>query len=145
MLFRLSPQCRLFNGRSALRSPVDIASRGLAGSDMPSIKVFDRGAKRRQRDRAAAIDLGGEYDYLRDHVADLLTDRIQDISREFPYALDVGAHTGQLHRAITAQQGPSGKGGVGGIERLVQGDMSEEALLRGMQREKERGSEGGQK
>ncbi|CAM9125654.1 unnamed protein product, partial [Discosporangium mesarthrocarpum] len=106
--------------------------RGLAGGDMPAVKVFDRAVKRRQRDRAASLDLGGEYEYLREHVANSLVDRLEDISRGFPYALDVGAHTGQIYRAVCAKRGPNGKGGVGGIERLVQADMSEQALLQGM-------------
>lgn len=41
------------------------------------MKVFDRVAKRRQRDRAAAADWDGEYDYLREHIAGALVDRIE--------------------------------------------------------------------
>lgn len=112
------------------------------------MKVFDRATKRQQRDRAAAADPEGRYDYLREHIAAALVDRIEDISREFPRALDLGAHAGHLYRAISAQAGLSGKGGVGGIEHLTQCDISEQALLRGVRgvrdfREARRGAEVG--
>ena len=39
-----------------------------------------------------------EFDYLRHHVASVLVDRIEDISREFPLALEVGCHAGHLYK-----------------------------------------------
>lgn len=47
------------------------------GSGDAAVKVFERVAKRRQRDRAAAADPEGEYDYLREHIAQVLVDRIE--------------------------------------------------------------------
>ena len=47
------------------------------GGNVAAVKVFDRIAKRRQRDRAAAADPEGEYDYLREHIAQILVDRIE--------------------------------------------------------------------
>lgn len=41
------------------------------------MKVFDRAAKRRHRDRAAAADWEGDFDYLREHIASALVDRIE--------------------------------------------------------------------
>lgn len=41
------------------------------------MKVFDRNAKRHQRDRAAAADWEGDFDYLREHIAGALVDRIE--------------------------------------------------------------------
>ncbi|CAM9498829.1 unnamed protein product [Scytosiphon promiscuus] len=117
----LSLICRSFAG-----------SGGGGGDGTPAVKVFDRAAKRRQRDRAAAADLEGDYDYLREHIAGVLVDRIEDISREFPRALDVGAHAGHIYRAICGKPGLNGKGGIGGVEHLTQCDISEQALLRGI-------------
>lgn len=54
-------------------------SGGAAGGDdtQQAVKVFDRTAKRSQRDRAAAADWEGEFDYLREHIASALVDRIE--------------------------------------------------------------------
>lgn len=60
-----------------LSRPVIIACRSLSSGDIPSVKVFDRAAKQRQRDRAVAADPSGEYDYLREHIASVLVDRIE--------------------------------------------------------------------
>ncbi|CAM9459635.1 unnamed protein product [Hapterophycus canaliculatus] len=120
-----------------LRLGLNLTCRSFAGSGgggdgAPAVKVFDRAAKRRQRDRAAAADWEGDYDYLREHIASALVDRIEDISREFPRALDVGAHAGHIYRAICEKPGLNGRGGIGGVEHLTQCDISEQALLRGV-------------
>lgn len=47
------------------------------GGSTPAVSVFDRAAKRRQRDRAAAADWEGDFDYLREHIASALVDRIE--------------------------------------------------------------------
>lgn len=60
--------------------------------------MFDRTLVRRRRDRAAA-SLGG-VDFLVRHVADLLVERLGDVRRRFSLALDLGAHSGQLSRAL---------------------------------------------
>jgi SAM-dependent methyltransferase len=75
--------------------------------------VFDRRQVRRQRDRAAPGL--GEHDFLLREVADRLADRLQDTTRRFPLALDLGCHTGELARVLAAR---------GGIERLVGCDLS---------------------
>jgi NADH dehydrogenase [ubiquinone] 1 alpha subcomplex assembly factor 5 len=80
--------------------------------------------KKRQRDSMARIDQDGHYDYLRAEVASRIVDRLRDVSREFPLALDLGAHAGHLYRACATHAG------VGGIKHLVQTDLSEAALLR---------------
>ncbi|MFQ5953899.1 MAG: methyltransferase domain-containing protein [Kiloniellales bacterium] len=77
------------------------------------INVFDRRLVRRRRDRAAA-GLAG-HDFLFREVAARLADRLDDIRRRFPLALDLGCHDGTLGRALA---------GKGGIETLVQGDLS---------------------
>lgn len=53
------------------------AASGGGGGDSTSVKVFDRAAKRRHRDAAAAADWEGDFDYLREHIASALVDRIE--------------------------------------------------------------------
>ena len=83
------------------------------------MRVFDRASVRRHRDRAAA-DLGA-HDFLFREVAERLADRLADVARDFPTALDLGCHTGQFAEVV---------GGRGGIERLVQADLSPAMLGR---------------
>ncbi len=77
------------------------------------IEVFDRAAVRRHRERAAA-GLAAHAFLLRE-VAARLAGRLDDIRRRFPAALDLGCHGGVLARALE---------GRGGVERLVQTDLS---------------------
>ena len=81
--------------------------------------VFDRRAVRRHRDRVAGQF--GDYGFLKAEVAERLADRLADVKRTFPFALDLGAHDGVLARTLA---------GRGGIETLVQADLSE-AMARG--------------
>lgn len=78
-----------------------------------AIDVFDRRLVRRRRDRAAAGFAG--HDFLFREVAARLADRLDDITRRFPLALDLGCHDGTLGRALM---------GRGGVETLVQADLS---------------------
>lgn len=75
--------------------------------------VFDRRAVRRHRDRAAP-GLGA-HGFLFAEVAARLVDRLDDVKRDFPTALDLGCHGGALAAAL---------GGRGGVETLVQCDLS---------------------
>ncbi len=77
------------------------------------MNVFDRRLVRRHRDRAAPGL--AQHDFLCREVAGRLADRLDDVKRGFPLALDLGCHNGTLRRAL---------GGRGGIERLVQSDLS---------------------
>jgi NADH dehydrogenase [ubiquinone] 1 alpha subcomplex assembly factor 5 len=75
--------------------------------------VFDRHLLRTRRDRAAA-GLGA-VDFLIREVALRLVERLQDVRRSFPLALELGCHTGQLGSAL---------GGSPAIGQLVQTDLS---------------------
>lgn len=78
------------------------------------MRIFDRRAVRAHRDRAAnTLD---EHAFLIEEVAERLADRLLDVRRRFPVALDLGCHTGQLGRILA---------GRGGVETLVQCDLSE--------------------
>jgi NADH dehydrogenase [ubiquinone] 1 alpha subcomplex assembly factor 5 len=68
------------------------------------MEVFDRNVKRLQRDAAARAPGAEEFDCLRERVASVLVDRIEDISREFPLALDMGCHAGHIYKVCAASQ-----------------------------------------
>jgi len=78
-----------------------------------AMNVFDRRIVRLHRDRVA----GGlaENDFLLREVGERLADRLDDVKRRFPLALDLGCHTGELGRLL---------GGRGGVESLVHCDLS---------------------
>ncbi len=77
------------------------------------IEVFDRRVVRRHRERAAKTLAA--HDFLLREVAERLAERLDDVTRRFPLALDLGCHDGALGRALA---------GHGGIETLVQSDLS---------------------
>lgn len=77
------------------------------------MQLFEREAVRKHRERAApAIH---EHDFLFSEVADRLTERLEDVKRTFPVALDIGCHGGEVANAL---------GGRGNIETLFQCDPS---------------------
>jgi SAM-dependent methyltransferase len=84
-----------------------------------TMRVFDRRLVAAHRARAAA-ELDG-HDFLFREVADRLADRLDDINRRFPLALDLGCHHGALAAAI---------GRRGGIETLVQADLAPAMAVR---------------
>jgi SAM-dependent methyltransferase len=74
--------------------------------------VFDRRILRTRRARAATqLD---EHGFLFAEVADRLLDRLSDVQRSFPHALDLGSRGGVLGRALA---------GRGGIAHLVSTDL----------------------
>lgn len=76
------------------------------------IRVFDPRAVRLHRARAAA---GGDADFLMREAAERLADRLADVNRVFPRALDLGCGAGALARTLH---------GRGGIEWLVAADAA---------------------
>jgi len=78
-----------------------------------SMNVFDRRLVRRHRERAAA-NLEA-HDFLFREVAERLADRLDDVTRRFPQALDLGCHGGEIAAALR---------GRGGIETLIQCDLA---------------------
>ncbi|HUZ74995.1 MAG TPA: methyltransferase domain-containing protein [Stellaceae bacterium] len=77
------------------------------------LRVFDLRSVRLHRARAAAR--GVDADFLAVAAAERLVDRLADISRRFPRALDLGCGAGALARALE---------GRGGIEWLVSADAA---------------------
>jgi NADH dehydrogenase [ubiquinone] 1 alpha subcomplex assembly factor 5 len=81
--------------------------------------VFDRHLVRARRTRAAPGL--AHADFLLREVAQRLAERLDDIRRTFPLALDLGCHTGQMAEAVR---------GRGGIERLIQSDLAAAMVAR---------------
>jgi SAM-dependent methyltransferase len=80
-------------------------------------QVFDRALLGRRRDRAARH--GGAADFLFRESAERLLDRLDDVTRRFPLALDLGSRGGVIARSLR---------GRGGIGRLIQSDLSQRML-----------------
>ncbi len=77
------------------------------------IEVFDPRSVRRHRTRAARHP--DQADFLVREAADRLAERLEEVSRTFPLALDLGCRDGLLAGALQ---------GRGGIETLVSADPS---------------------
>mmetsp|Transcript_28401 Transcript_28401/g.27207 ORF Transcript_28401/g.27207 Transcript_28401/m.27207 type:complete len:380 (-) Transcript_28401:283-1422(-) len=111
-------------------------------STKENVAVFDRILKRRQREWSSNADDSEYYDYLRIESANRLVDRIEDISKEFPLALEIGCHRGHVFDLINGKEGLSGTGGIGGVETLIQCDFCptfvESAISKANEREKEK-------
>jgi len=80
-----------------------------------SITVFNRRAVRRHRDRAARGG-GEDSDLLFRESAERLLDRLDDVTRSFPLALEFGCRSGEMGKTLR---------GRSGIDTLVQCDLSE--------------------
>ncbi len=75
--------------------------------------VFDRRLARAHRDRAAAHY--GAHDFLHREIAERVLERLDEIKRRFPLALDLGCRTGVVGAMLQ---------GRGGIETLIECDLS---------------------
>eukprot|EP00112_Aurelia_sp_Birch-Aquarium-sp1_P023323 Seg690.12 transcript_id=Seg690.12/GoldUCD/mRNA.D3Y31 product="Arginine-hydroxylase NDUFAF5 mitochondrial" protein_id=Seg690.12/GoldUCD/D3Y31 len=71
-----------------------------SGSENP-MNLFDRKTKMHQRDVAAKMADHDVYDYLKDEAAYRLVDRLCDVSRFFPVALDLGCGKGHISKHLT--------------------------------------------
>lgn len=76
-LVAVKPWGNPLGSRLARRSFAGSGGAGGGDGNTLAVNVFDRAAKRRQRDRAAAADWEGDFDYLREHIASALVDRIE--------------------------------------------------------------------
>ncbi|KAF0687304.1 Aste57867_20946 [Aphanomyces stellatus] len=89
-----------------------------------SMQVFNRAVKRQQKNNIALLENSTEYEYLREEVAKRLVDRLQDIDRDFPTALDLGAGSGHIYKSLAPDVG------LGGVNHLIQFETAERLLLR---------------
>src|SRR5215469_11853274 len=84
------------------------------------VHVFDRRAVRHHRDRAARRLTA--HDFLFREAASRLVERLDDINREFPVALELGAHGAILANELAQRRG---------IQTLVRCDLSAQMLRAG--------------
>ncbi|XP_049899769.1 arginine-hydroxylase NDUFAF5, mitochondrial isoform X1 [Epinephelus moara] len=110
----MSPCCRLAAGpRAEPRRGLSVLGRG-------TMNVFNREMKRRQKNWAASLQDGHQFDYLRDEVGSRVADRVYDIARTFPLALDIGGGKSHIAEHLSKDV----------VERLFLTDISEETLRR---------------
>jgi NADH dehydrogenase [ubiquinone] 1 alpha subcomplex assembly factor 5 len=102
------------------------------------MNIFDRNLKQRQRNRSITIKHSEYYDYLRIEVAERLVDRLKDITRVLPIALELGCHRGHILKILEREaeqlemdnkndnmdNSASNSYTISGINTLVQCDFS---------------------
>jgi len=88
--------------------------RGLAGS----VNIFDRNAKKLQKERASIREDVELFDYIKEEVGFRLSDRVFDVKRQFKNAIDLGCGRGYVSRHIMADS----------VEKLTLCDLSPTSL-----------------
>jgi NADH dehydrogenase [ubiquinone] 1 alpha subcomplex assembly factor 5 len=83
-------------------------------TDADAMTVFDRRRVRLHRERAARGDWA-KAGFLFEEVAERLADRLLDVNRSFPLALDLGCRGGELGRRVLGRRG---------VERVVSCDLA---------------------
>ncbi|KAM9155473.1 arginine-hydroxylase NDUFAF5, mitochondrial isoform 1-T2 [Pangshura tecta] len=112
--------CRRFWAASGEAAAAAAASPG-SGARGP----FDRQLKRKQKNWAARQPEPAKFGYLREEVGGRVADRVFDITRTFPLALDVGCGSGYIAQYLNKET----------VEKLFQVDMAENALKNTMETE----------
>ncbi|CAE6454652.1 unnamed protein product [Rhizoctonia solani] len=95
----------------------------LGAHTMSPFRLFDRNAKRIQKDRAALRGSGERsrmVDYVREEVGDRLFERVLDIKRRFPHILDLSAGSGHFTKLLDSDV----------TDRVTMLDMSLQSLNR---------------
>ncbi|XP_063702283.1 arginine-hydroxylase NDUFAF5, mitochondrial [Culicoides brevitarsis] len=82
--------------------------------NFPTANIFDRNAKKLQKERAARSDDVELFDYIKEEVGFRLSDRVFDVKRQFKNAVDLGCGRGYVSKHILADS----------VERLTLCDMS---------------------
>ncbi|GCC28911.1 arginine-hydroxylase NDUFAF5, mitochondrial [Chiloscyllium punctatum] len=82
------------------------------------MNVFDRKMKRRQKNWASSLPESGKYDYLKEEVGSRVVDRVFDIVRTFPLALDIGCGKGYIAENLNKET----------VQTLFQVDIAENVL-----------------
>ncbi|XP_054634344.1 arginine-hydroxylase NDUFAF5, mitochondrial isoform X2 [Dunckerocampus dactyliophorus] len=101
---------------SAGRGPEARRSQSRSGGG--TANVFDRTMKKRQKDWAASAKDSRKYDYLREEVGSRVADRVYDVARTFPVALEVGSGRGHIAQHLNKDI----------VERLFLTDISGSTL-----------------
>ncbi|XP_048204744.1 arginine-hydroxylase NDUFAF5, mitochondrial isoform X1 [Perognathus longimembris pacificus] len=88
------------------------------GTVSRALNIFDRDLKRKQKNWAARLPEPMKFDYLKEEVGSRIADRIYDIAREFPLALDVGCGRGYIAQHLNKET----------VGKFFQTDIAENAL-----------------
>lgn len=86
--------------------------------------IFDRHLKKKQREWSLNLSDSEYYDYLREEAADRLVDRMKDITRKLPCALELGSHRGHILRKLKEEIDEDGET-ILGIKSFTQCDLAE--------------------
>ncbi|XP_068531816.1 arginine-hydroxylase NDUFAF5, mitochondrial isoform X2 [Anas acuta] len=89
------------------------------------LSPFDRRLKRKQKNWAAVQAQRAQCEYLREEVGGRVADRLLDIPRTFPLALDLGSGRGYIAQHLTKEI----------VEKLVQVDMAENVFKNAVESE----------
>ncbi|XP_041068155.1 arginine-hydroxylase NDUFAF5, mitochondrial isoform X2 [Carcharodon carcharias] len=99
-------------------SVADLRRRPWSSRAESAMNVFDRKMKRRQKNWASSIPGSGKYDYLKEEVGSRIVDRVFDVARTFPVALDVGCGKGYIVENLNKDI----------VQKLFQVDIAENVL-----------------
>lgn len=89
------------------------------GSASPrAVNIFDRDLKRKQKNWAARQPEPRKFDYLKEEVGSRIADRVYDIARDFPLALDLGCGRGYIAQHLNKET----------VRKFFQADIAENAL-----------------
>lgn len=104
----------------------------LSAAPSPSAyEVFDKRAKRIQRDRASSnADLSRQVNYLRHEVATRMVERLAFISRQFNHVLDLGSGSGSLEQVLCDPQTPDSEIVRSRLGEITMLDSSKKTLYR---------------
>ncbi|XP_004840892.1 arginine-hydroxylase NDUFAF5, mitochondrial isoform X2 [Heterocephalus glaber] len=97
----------------------------LGSKSLGVLNIFDRGLKRKQKNWAAQQPEPTRFDYLREEVGSQIADRVYDIARDFPLALDVGCGRGYLAQYLNKET----------VGKFFQTDIAENALKNSLETE----------
>lgn len=117
LIFSRGPRCRLNRIVSEKLRCLHVFGPGcFQKADM--MNIFDRKAKRLQRDRAAMQSDANVYQYLREEIGFRVADRVFDIRRRFNVAVDLGCGLGYVGQHLDKEA----------VEVLFQCDISGEMV-----------------
>ncbi|KAI0677636.1 S-adenosyl-L-methionine-dependent methyltransferase [Trametes maxima] len=121
-MLRLVRQCAPAVSRTRTYASISSSS-PINPNSLGPFQVFDRNAKRIQKDRSAVREGGSRsrtVDYVRDEIADRLVERFQDIKRKFNTVLDLGSGPGHFSKLLDPET----------TQKAILLDSSEKLLLR---------------
>uniref|UniRef100_F7HYW5 Arginine-hydroxylase NDUFAF5, mitochondrial n=1 Tax=Callithrix jacchus TaxID=9483 RepID=F7HYW5_CALJA len=95
------------------------------GSSSRALNIFDRDLKRKQKNWAAQQPEPTKFDYLKEEVGSRIADRVYDIPRDFPLALDLGCGRGYIAQYLNKET----------IGKFFQADIAENALKNSLETE----------